>query len=129
MSVGSLFAGGAKTRRRPVRQRRRERRPLWRRLAGDGTRFLRLLVASFVVLLLLLQYRLWLGDGGVHELLRLQQAIALQQQENDRLRERNEALDAEVLDLKQGEAAVEERARRELGMIRRDETFFQAPGE
>lgn len=129
MSAGTLSEGRAKARRRPSRQRR-ERGPLWRRLIdGDGTRFLRLLVAAFVIILLLLQYRLWFGDGGVSELLRLKAEVALQQQENHRLRERNEALDAEVMDLKQGEAAVEERARRELGMIREGETFFQAAGE
>ncbi len=129
MSAGSLSAG-ARPRRRPARRQRRERGPLWRRLIdGDGTRFLRLLVAVFLVLLLLLQFRLWFGDGGVSELLRLKAEVELQQQENDRLRERNEALDAEVMDLKQGEAAVEERARRELGMIREGETFFQAAPE
>lgn len=80
----------------------------------------------FLILLALLQFRLWFGDGGINEMLTLREEIALQQQENATLRERNEALDAEVLDLKQGQAAIEERARRELGMIRRDETFFQA---
>lgn len=130
MSAGSLSAGRAKARRRPLSRQRRERPPLWRRLVdGDGSRFLRLLVAMFLVLLLMLQFRLWFGDGGVSELLRLKAEVSLQQQENDRLRERNEALDAEVIDLKQGEAAVEERARRELGMIREGETFFQAAGE
>ncbi len=119
MSAGSLSAGRARARRKS----------LWRRADGGESRFLRLLVGIFIVLLLMLQFRLWFGDGGVQELLRLKAEVATQQQENDQLRERNEALDAEVRDLKQGEAAVEERARRELGMIRRDETFFQAAGE
>ncbi|MDR2877708.1 MAG: cell division protein FtsB [Chromatiales bacterium] len=78
------------------------------------------------LLLVLLQLRLWVGDGGVSELWRLGRMIKVQQQENAVLRERNEALDAEVIDLKQGAAAVEERARRDLSMIRRDETFFQS---
>jgi cell division protein FtsB len=132
VSAGSLSADGAGARRKPARRRkgaRRDRRPYTRWTSGDGTRFMRALVAIFVVLLLLLQYRLWLGDGGVSELLRLKHEISLQQQENAGLRERNEALEAEVMDLKQGEAAVEERARRELGMIRRDETFYQAIDE
>ncbi len=132
MSADSLSASGVGARRKPARRpghARRARRPLLRWFSGDGTQFVRLLVGSFVVLLLLLQYRLWLGDGGVSELLRLKQDITQQQQENAGLRERNEALEAEVMDLKQGEAAVEERARRELGMIRRDETFYQAIDE
>lgn len=79
-----------------------------------------------VVLFLLLQLRLWTGDGGAHELWRLSHKITAQTQENAVLRERNEALEAEVVDLKDGAAAVEERARRDLSMIRRDETFFQS---
>ena len=90
---------------------------------------MRIVVVVFVVLLVLLQYRLWFGDGGINEMVRLNQEIAAQQDENAVLRERNEALEAEVMDLKDGEAAVEERARRELGMIRRDETFYQAIDE
>lgn len=131
MSAGSLSAGGARGRPRKAAVRRRPEGRSWLRLLrGDGAaRFMRLLVAVFIVLLLLLQFRLWFGDGGVNEMLRLKQEVATQQQENEALRERNEALDAEVIDLKQGKAAVEERARRELGMIRRDETFYQAIGE
>ena len=84
-----------------------------------------MLQAVMIVLLVLLQHRLWLGDGGVHEVWRLKYRIAQQERENAALRDRNEALDAEVVDLKQGAAAIEERARNELGMIRRDETFYQ----
>lgn len=91
------------------------------------------LVALFAALLLLLQYRLWLSPDGVHEVLRLQSAVAAQQAENERLLERNRQLAAEVRDLKQGYAALEERARSDLGMISGNETFYQvvppnAPG-
>jgi len=86
---------------------------------------MRWLVALFAVLLLLLQYRLWLSPDGVHEVLRLQGAVAAQQAENERLLERNRQLAAEVHDLKQGYAALEERARSDLGMISGNETFYQ----
>ena len=86
---------------------------------------MKVLVAILVVLLLLLQYRLWVGDGSLGEVWRLHQAIEAQQKENERLAERNRALEAEVKDLKQGLEAIEERARSELGMVREDETFYQ----
>lgn len=82
-------------------------------------------IAFLVVLFVILQYRLWVGDGSLAEVQRLREGIALQQSENGQLRERNAALDAEVSDLKQGLIAVEERARAELGMIKEGETFFQ----
>lgn len=86
---------------------------------------MRWLVALFAALLLLLQYRLWLSPDGVHEVLRLQTAVSAQQAENERLLERNRQLAAEVRDLKQGYAALEERARSDLGMIAGNETFYQ----
>jgi cell division protein FtsB len=85
----------------------------------------KLIVLALLVLLLLLQYRIWLGDGGIPEVLKLEADIALQQQEVARLRERNHALDAEVIDLKTGLQAIEERARSELGMIQHDEVYYQ----
>jgi cell division protein FtsB len=86
---------------------------------------MRWLAATFTVLLLLLQYRLWLSNDGVREVLRLQQAVSVQQAENARLSERNRQLAAEVRDLKQGYAALEERARSDLGMIANNETYYQ----
>ncbi|MFB9887016.1 cell division protein FtsB [Balneatrix alpica] len=79
-----------------------------------------------VVLVILagLQYRLWWGEGGLTANWQLQQAIAEQQALNERLAQRNRLLEAEVADLKQGMAAIEERARSELGMVRQDETYF-----
>lgn len=78
-----------------------------------------------LVLLLLLQYTLWISPDGLQELWRLNQNIAQQRQGNRILIERNQVLDAEVRDLKSGLDALEERARSELGMIKKDETFFQ----
>lgn len=77
------------------------------------------------MLLIWLQYRLWLGDGGIPEVLSLGREIDVVQQQVDKLQERNEALDAEVMDLKKGIEAIEERARSELGMIKPDEIYYQ----
>ena len=82
------------------------------------------LVAALVLVLLVLQWRLWVGDGGVAELHQLEDQLVVQQQENAVLRERNQMLESEVLDLKNGLEAVEERARADLGMTRKDETFY-----
>jgi cell division protein FtsB len=83
------------------------------------------LFALLVLMLGALQYRLWLGDGGFAEINELSQQIATQQNENDRLLERNRILEAEVLELKRGLETVEERARHELGMVKEGETLFQ----
>jgi cell division protein FtsB len=83
------------------------------------------LAATLFTALLLLQYRLWLSNDGVHEVLRLRTAVAVQQSENATLSERNRQLGAEVHDLKQGYAALEERARSDLGMVAANETFYQ----
>ncbi len=84
-------------------------------------------VATYVLaaLLLLLQYPLWFGTGGVLAIWNLHQEIAAQRAENGKLAERNRALGADVIDLKEGLAAIEERARVELGMIKKGETFYQ----
>jgi cell division protein FtsB len=82
------------------------------------------LVAVLVVILLYLQFRLWIGDGSYAHLANLKSEIAQQQAENARLRERNRALTAEVMALKNEEDALEERARNDLGMIKKGETFF-----
>ena len=83
------------------------------------------IVAILLILLVVLQYKLWVGQGSLAEVSRLKQAIEKQKAENTEQRERNDALDAEVQDLKKGVEAIEERARSELGMIKKDETFFQ----
>ena len=83
------------------------------------------LIAVFLFFLLLLQFSLWFGNGGLLRVLQLNQSVEMQKSENSRLKERNEALEAEVRDLKKGLEAIEERARTELGMIKKGETFFQ----
>lgn len=72
-----------------------------------------------------LQYKLWWGEGGLGEVEALEERVSAQRQENARLQQRNDALSAEVEDLKSGEAAIEDRARSELGMIKPGETFYR----
>lgn len=82
----------------------------------------------FVALILLLQYPLWLGKGGWLKVWDLDRQVEAQKQVNQQTQTRNAVLDAEVRDLKQGTEAIEERARSELGMVKRDEVFFQIVG-
>lgn len=83
------------------------------------------LLSLLIILFLLLQYKLWVGDGGIPDVLHLEKEVTKQQQYKQQLEERNAALAAEVKDLKQGLDAIEERARSEMGMIREDEQFYQ----
>jgi cell division protein FtsB len=76
-------------------------------------------------LVLALQYPLWIGKGSWLKVLELDQSLAQQREATAKLKARNDALDADVRDLKQGYEAIEERARLELGMIKRDEIFYQ----
>lgn len=84
-----------------------------------------MLALSLIALIVLIQYPLWLGKGGWFRVWEVERQIRDQREVNRRLQDRNRALEAEVRDLKEGLEAVEERARGELGMIRRDEIFFQ----
>ena len=88
-------------------------------------RSLALVLLLLVALLAWLQYRLWFGQGGEREVAALQAQVRQQAHANAGLEQRNEALAAEVQDLKSGEAAAEERARSELGMIKPGETFYR----
>ncbi|WP_047548543.1 cell division protein FtsB [Methylotenera sp. G11] len=83
------------------------------------------LTLIFVILIALLQYPLWLGKGSWLRVWELNRKVQVQQEKNSALKARNAMLDAEVRDLKSGKAAIEERARSELGMIKQDEVFFQ----
>lgn len=83
------------------------------------------LTLIFVVLIALLQYPLWLGKGSWLRVWNVNQQIEAQKKLNTTAQQRNETLRAEVRDLKQGTAAIEERARSELGMIKEDEVFYQ----
>ena len=85
----------------------------------------RWLVVVLLILLTSLQYKLWFGDGGLIRVWQLNQSVEKQKQTNNQLKERNKTLEAEVIDLKEGVEAIEERARNDLGMIREGETFFQ----
>ncbi|HET7060602.1 MAG TPA: cell division protein FtsB [Nitrosospira sp.] len=77
-----------------------------------------------VILIIAMQYPLWLGKGGWLKVWEMDRQIAAQEETNRKLQARNATLDAEVRDLKQGVEAIEERARSELGMIKENETFF-----
>ena len=80
---------------------------------------------GLVVLIALIQYPLWLGKGSWFRVWEVDRQIRAQRQSNGQLQARNNALEAEVRDLKVGLDAIEERARSELGMIKQDEIFFQ----
>ena len=84
-------------------------------------------ILSYVLaaLLLAIQYPLWIGKGSWLRVRELDRQLLAQREATAKLKARNDALDAEVRDLKQGFEALEERARMELGMIKRDEIFFQ----
>lgn len=86
-----------------------------------------LLVVMLVLATLLawLQYRLWFGVGGTEQVEELRSRVEAQARQNEGLEQRNAALAAEVADLKSGEAAIEERARGELGMIKPGEKFYR----
>lgn len=95
---------------------------------SGNRKILRIVLYVVAALLLLLQYPLWFGSGGVFAVWQLNRELAAQEAENAKLRERNNALDQEVKDLKQGSAAIEERARTELGMVKKGEAFYQVIG-
>ena len=85
---------------------------------------------KFIVILLMLmlaylQYRLWIDDGNLFDVMQLSSEVDAQRDKNIRLGERNDALDAEVRDLQQGLDAIEEHAREDLGMVKDGETFYQ----
>jgi cell division protein FtsB len=86
---------------------------------------MKMLFAGLVLLLMALQYRLWFGDGSLQEVWRLREEARSSRAELMQLHSRNQALAAEVADLKSGLDAIEERARADLGMIDKDETFYQ----
>ncbi len=86
---------------------------------------MRVFTLIFVALIALLQYPLWLGKGSWLRVWDLNRQISQQSEENAALKARNETLDAEVRDLKHGFTAIEERARSELGMVKKDEVFYQ----
>jgi cell division protein FtsB len=83
------------------------------------------LVIILAILFIGLQYKLWLEPGGLREVKKLQQKIATQQNQNTQLAQKNATLLAEVDDLKKGQAAIEEHARNDLGMVKPGEVYYQ----
>jgi cell division protein FtsB len=86
---------------------------------------MRILAYVFIALIVALQFPMWLGKGGWLQVREYDRQVTLQREANARLKARNDALDADVRDLKTGYEAVEERARSDLGMIKHDEVLFQ----
>lgn len=86
---------------------------------------MRWIVVVLIAILVALQYKLWFQDGGVHQVSVLKQQVAAQKTNNEELQKQNEQLRAEVYDLKNGADAAEEKARRELGMVKQNETYYQ----
>lgn len=86
---------------------------------------MRWLLTIMSLLLLFLQYPLWFGDASLPDAWHLQSRIEAQITENNALLERNQLLEAEVVNLKKGLDVVEEKARNELGMIKQNETYYQ----
>jgi cell division protein FtsB len=90
---------------------------------------MKILAGVLAALIVLIQYPLWLGKGGWVRAWRLEQDLSKEVAKNQNLENRNAGFAAEVRDLKQGTEAIEERARFELGMVRKDEVFFQVVDE
>ncbi len=86
---------------------------------------MRKLTVVLVVLIALLQYPLWLGKGSWLRVWQYSQQISAHEKRNEYYRQRNDTLREEVRDLKQGQSAIEERARSELGLLKEDEVFYQ----
>ena len=86
---------------------------------------MRWLFAILLVLLAVLQYRLWIAEGSIAEQQRLKQQVQQFIDENEQLRERNAVLEREVLELQTGNAGVEQRAREQLNLVREGETYYQ----
>jgi len=86
---------------------------------------MKILIGILIVLFIGLQYKLWLGDGSLSEVIQLSRELDLQKDKLRLLEERNRILEAQVLDLQNGLDAFEEKARNDLGMIKKDETFIQ----
>lgn len=86
---------------------------------------MRIVFIILIIGLAILQHKLWLGDGNVLEWVSLQKKLSAHEEENEHLAARNKALEADIIELKNGDQALEEQARYELGMIKKEETFYQ----
>ena len=86
---------------------------------------MRIFIVSLAILFFILQYALWFSSGGLVQIVQMKNSITALHNQNEQLAQRNAVLEADVNDLKQGNEAVEERARNDLGMIKKGETFYQ----
>ena len=86
---------------------------------------MKILIGLLILILVGLQYKLWLGDGSLSEVVQLSRELDIQKEKLRLLEERNKILEAQVLDLQNGLDAFEEKARNDLGMIKQGETFIQ----
>ena len=86
---------------------------------------MRLILFFLILALTGLQYKLWLGDGSIVQWKHVETKIAAQKSENDAIASRNRAIEADILELKRGDQALEEQARYELGMVKNDEVYYQ----
>jgi cell division protein FtsB len=86
---------------------------------------MKILTIVLIALLTGLQYKLWVGDGSLSEVVQLSKELDLQRAKLNELKQRNSVLEAQVLDLQNGLDAFEEKARNDLGMIKQGETFIQ----
>lgn len=86
---------------------------------------MKIILGALLVLLLLMQYEFWFSDGGMKTVWQLEKSIAKQQKVNAQLDQQNQVLIAEVKDLQSGNAAIEARARNDLGMVKKGEVFYQ----
>ena len=86
---------------------------------------MKILIFVLIALLIGLQYKLWVGDGSLSEVVQLSKELELQKEKLRLLEQRNSVLEAQVLDLQNGLDAFEEKARNDLGMIKQGETFIQ----
>ena len=88
---------------------------------------MRWLLSGLILLLLLLQYRLWLAEGGLAEVVRLRERIESERERNKMLEARNQSLEQQVLELQSGNRVIEQRAREDLGLIKEGEIYYQFP--
>lgn len=86
---------------------------------------MRIIVIILILALVGLQYKLWFSDVSIPKWSKLEQKRKLQEEENERLLARNKSIETEITELKSGDDAIEEQARYELGMIKKNETYYQ----
>lgn len=86
---------------------------------------MRLIIICLIIMLIGLQYKLWIGEDSLLQWVQLDKKLETQQVENKRLLARNQAIEADIVELKSGDQALEERARFDLGMVKQDETYYQ----